>query len=290
MLDLDSLQTRDLRLPTGRSVRYYVSRPDFERLVVMHHGTPGDGAGSMANMEYIPPSEYAVITFDRPGYGASDAEPGRRVADVAPLVGAILDDLGVETAATSGHSGGGPHALATAPGLPQRISSAAIVAGMGPNADDGFDYFDGQTPLMRKEMEAALEGREGSRRFIAREIARGAIYDELFPEPDRRVLERLGPVDRKLRDTLHVSRFGEGNAGIDGYVDDMQAFATPWAFDLEAIRCPVRLWWGALDRFVPRPAPEWLAAQLANAELEIVDGHAHLLHERFPQIYGWAMS
>ena len=290
MLDLDSLQTRDLRLPTGRSLRYYVSRPDFERLVVMHHGTPGDGAGSMANMEYIGLSECAVVTFDRPGYGASDPEPGRRVADVAPLVGAILDDLGVETAATAGQSGGGPHALATAASLPERISRVAIVAGMGPNADHGFDYFDGQTPLMREEMQAALEGRDASRRFIAREIANGAVYDELFPEPDRRVLERLGPVDRQLRDILRVPQFGDNDAGVDGYVDDMQAFATPWGFDLEAIRCPVRLWWGVLDRFVPRPAAEWLAAQLTNAELEIVEGHGHLLHERFPQIYGWAMS
>ncbi len=60
-----------------------------------------------------------MISFDRPGYGRSDAAAsslGLVVGDVE----AIVDKLGVGRFATFGWSGGGPFALATAAAMHDR--------------------------------------------------------------------------------------------------------------------------------------------------------------------------
>ena len=55
-----------------------------------------------------------LVSFSRPGYGDSTRFEGRRVADIAVDVRWLLEDLEIERAVTWGHSGGRPHALATA--------------------------------------------------------------------------------------------------------------------------------------------------------------------------------
>ena len=77
-------------------------------------------------------SAYSLICYDRPGYGGSDRHEGRRVADAAADVAAIADDLGIDRFAVVGRSGGGPHALACAALLPDRVTRAAVLVGLAP--------------------------------------------------------------------------------------------------------------------------------------------------------------
>jgi pimeloyl-ACP methyl ester carboxylesterase len=44
----------------------------------------------------------------------------------------LLDHVGAERCVTLGWSGGGPHALASAALLPDRVAAVAVVAGIGP--------------------------------------------------------------------------------------------------------------------------------------------------------------
>ena len=73
-----------------------------------------------------------AVMYARPGYGASTPQPGRRVADAAADVTAVLDALGAGDFVTAGWSGGGPHALACAALLPGRCRAAATIAGVAP--------------------------------------------------------------------------------------------------------------------------------------------------------------
>jgi pimeloyl-ACP methyl ester carboxylesterase len=86
-----------------------------------------------------------LITFDRPGYGESDRQEFRQVADVVPDVEAIADALGVEQFAVLGRSGGGPHALACAALLPDRVTRAGILVSLAPWGADGLDWFAGMS-------------------------------------------------------------------------------------------------------------------------------------------------
>lgn len=78
-----------------------------------------------------------LISFDRPGYGGSERLPGRRVADVAADVAAIADAMGLDTFAVVGRSGGGPHSLACAALLPDRVTRVAVLVGLAPRDAQG---------------------------------------------------------------------------------------------------------------------------------------------------------
>ena len=88
------------------------------------HGSPGSRFS-----RHYDESEYSragarVITYDRPGYGGSDRDAGRRVVSCVGDIAAIADALDIERFAVMGGSGGGPHALAVAARLADRATRA----------------------------------------------------------------------------------------------------------------------------------------------------------------------
>ena len=63
-----------------------------------------------------------LICPDRPGFGRSTFQPGRTLLDWPSDVEQLADHLGLDQFGLIGHSGGGPHALACAAALPERIT------------------------------------------------------------------------------------------------------------------------------------------------------------------------
>ena len=108
----------------GRVLDVWVEGETTGEVVVWHHGTPGSG------LQYPPFVEEArlrglrLVTYSRPGYGDSSRLEGRSVGDCAADVARILDALDVGRFFTGGGSGGGPHALACAALLPDRVYDA----------------------------------------------------------------------------------------------------------------------------------------------------------------------
>jgi pimeloyl-ACP methyl ester carboxylesterase len=113
------------------------------RPVFLLHGTPGSRLGPHPRSAVLHRLGVRLIAFDRPGYGGSDRLEGRRVADVAADVIAIADAHDLEQFSVVGRSGGGPHALACAALLADRIARAAVLVGIAPHGADGLDWFDG---------------------------------------------------------------------------------------------------------------------------------------------------
>src|SRR5580704_5731338 len=111
--------------------------------VIFLHGTPGCRLSRHPNQELVRSTGAHVITYDRPGYGQSDRDPGRSVAGCAADVAAIADALGFDRFAVRGGSGGGPHALAVAALLGDRITRVACVVGCAPYDALGDAWFDG---------------------------------------------------------------------------------------------------------------------------------------------------
>src|SRR3712207_8491389 len=84
-----------------------------------------------------------MITYSRPGYGASSPYPvpgGARVRDDVADAVTVLDELGADEFLTLGWSGGGPRALACAALIPERCRAAASLAGVAPYDADGLDW------------------------------------------------------------------------------------------------------------------------------------------------------
>jgi pimeloyl-ACP methyl ester carboxylesterase len=89
---------------------------------------------------------------------ALHASRGRAVADCAPDTAAILGCLGADRCYIVGASGGGPHALACAALLADRVLACATVAGVGPFGAQDLDFLGGMGRENHQEFGAALPG------------------------------------------------------------------------------------------------------------------------------------
>ena len=79
---------------------------------------------------------------------------------------------------------------------------------------------------------------------------------------------------------------------VEGWVDDDLAFASPWGFELDAIRRPVLVIQGGDDRFVPASHGAWLAAHVPGCEAWLDDAHGHLtlLEDLVPDVHAWLLE
>lgn len=236
-----------------------------------------------------------LFSYDRPGYGGSDPQSGRVVADCAADVGAIADALGIERFAVWGISAGGAHALACASLLPDRVVATAVLASPAPYDAPGLDQFAGMgednvedAKLMLTDPAAAraklAEQREALLATTASDLL--AAYPTLLSPPDQAALcgELAEYYTRRDKDSLAP--------GIEGWWDDSWALMRPWGFALEDIRGPVVLWHGRQDRFVPFQHSQWLAEHIPGVHLHLSDedGHLSLFQQRVPPVHSWLLG
>lgn len=263
-------------LRDGRVLEVLDGGPPGGKPLVLHHGTPGCALRSRHLERDAEAAGMRVISFSRAGYAGSDRRAGRSVADVASDVAELADRLGLDRFVTAGWSGGGPHALATAGVLTDRVAAVLVVAGVGPY--DGPEWLAGMGELNVEEFSHALAGEERLRGFLREEAVGLADADvagmiselsSLLPEADQAVLE--GEVAEDLVAALHASV-----DPVDGWVDDDLAFTRPWGFDLEAVAAPAYLWQGEDDLMVPAAHAERVAARLPRATVRRVPGEGHL--------------
>jgi pimeloyl-ACP methyl ester carboxylesterase len=263
----------------GRRLRFDVYGEDGAAVVVHCHGTPGSRAGVRPSESALRTVGARVVTYDRPGYGGSDPQPGRRVADAAGDVAAIADALGVETIAVYGISGGGPHALACAALLPDRVTRVAAMVGLAPYDADGLDWYAGMTQSNVDEMSAAVDGPAALAALLEPDLA--AMRDDpatllnqldaVLPDPDRTVLR--DPVTRAML----LDSFTEAiTPGVGGWIDDDIAFVGGWGFEVTGIRVPVLLWHGTEDVLAPAGHTEWLSRRVPSATYVRATGAGHL--------------
>ncbi|MBA3800594.1 MAG: alpha/beta fold hydrolase [Geodermatophilaceae bacterium] len=261
----------DLDLRDGRRLHAYDTGTDgADRLPVFwHHGTPNIG---LPPEPLFPASDRLGIrwvSYDRPGYGGSSPNPDRNVASASADVAAITDALGIDRFAVMGHSGGGPHALASAALLPERVLGAVSMAGLAPFGAKGLDWFAGMAPSGVAALSAATEGRAAKERYEAS----AQDDDPGFVPADHAAL------------AAEWSWFGKivGPAlqdGPGGLIDDDLAYVAPWGFDPAGIVAPTLLLHGERDRIVPSSHGEWLARRCRSAELRLMpnDGHISVLN------------
>jgi pimeloyl-ACP methyl ester carboxylesterase len=248
--------------------------------VVLHHkGTPGAGPLYPPLVEAGAERGLRHLSYDRPGYADSDRQPGRSVADCVGDVAAILDALGAERVYCTGQSGGGPHSLACAALLPDRVWSAATTAGAAPLDGEGFDWKAGMAQENIDEFEAAEAGDEALQAFLEAEVERfrGVTADD--------IAEALGGLVSEADKEVLTGAFAEHGVrslraatrnGIWGWFDDDMEFIRDWGFDLGAIDVPVTVWQGEEDRMVPLGHGEWLATNVAGAKARLLPGEGHL--------------
>jgi pimeloyl-ACP methyl ester carboxylesterase len=265
------IQELDLRLSDGCTLHVYDSGAAAmgDQLVLFwHHGTPNIGAPPRPLFAAAAQLGIRWLAYDRPGYGGSSPDPGRNIASAASAVASIANALAIERFAVIGHSGGGPHALACAALLPERVLAAVSLAGLAPLGAAGLDWFAGMNAAGAAGLRAASAGRAAKTQHEA-----VAEFDPaMFTAADYAALagdwawlnEVVGPAQA---------------AGPGGLIDDDLAYVAAWGFDPATIVAPLLLLHGLEDRVVPASHSQWLASQCATAELWLhpEDGHLSIL-------------
>ena len=259
------VSARDIRLEDGRTLQVYDSGAADDFTLLWHHGAPQTGAPLDPLLTAAARRGIRLLSYARPAYGGSSPDPGRDVASAAADVAQLADALGVGRFAAMGASGGGPHALACAALLPDRVTGVACLGSLAPFADD-FDWAAGM--VSDGALRAAVEGREARVRY-----AESDEFDEdCFTASDWAALSGRWAA-------LGEDAGRAGAAGVDGLIDDDVAFAAPWGFDLEDIEAPVLVAQGGEDRIVPPAHADRLMLHCPRRELWLRphDGHVSIL-------------
>lgn len=280
-----------ITLADGRHVAFEESGSPNGWPVFLLHGTPGSRSGPKPRESILYRLGVRLIAYDRPGYGGSTRLPGRTVATAAADVAQIADYLNIARFSVVGRSGGGPHALACAALLDDRVERTAVLVSVATADAEDLDWTDGMTDD-NVAAYAAVESdlAELIDRLQTRAVRTVSEPDSLvemlladMTEADKRIVTDVA-IRRQLGDT-YVEALRQGH---EGWLDDILAFRRPWGFDLSVIRRPVRLWHGREDNFSPVRHTFWLARHIPGAEVHVQPDAAHFgAVEILPEILPW---
>ena len=278
---------RTIEAGQGRQLEVLTAGPADGVPLVFHNGTPSGLVAFAPMVATAADRGLRTVMYGRPGYGASTAQRGRRVADAAADVATVLDDLGAGEFVTAGWSGGGPHALATAVLLAGRCRAAATIAGVAPYEADGLDWLAGMGEENIEEFAATVKGEAALTEFLHEQAAqlRGVTADQVAAS----LGDLVGDADKAVITGEFASYLAAAftaalSSGIEGWRDDDFAFASDWGFPLGA-PVPVAIWQGDQDRMVPFAHGQWLAGHVPGATAHLIPGAGHLsLIDQFEMI------
>ena len=289
---------RTLETPDGRTLAYAIWGDPDGFPVLSLHGTPGCRFNRWPKEEVYAELGVCWVTHDRAGYGRSDRHQGRNVADEAADVAALAGELGFDRFGVTGGSGGGPHVLACAALIPDRVVRAICIVGVAPWGTPGLErdeWLAGMDPENVKEVGWAEAGEEVLTRELEAEQKRveervavdpATILDGFeLSESDREQLARP-----EAMQVIREATFEEAVNGVGGWVDDDLAFLQPWGFDVGDVSVPVLIKYGLTDVLVPPAHGEWLATNVPGCIVHTDDTAGHLgtnPEEQIAEDVGW---
>lgn len=220
--------------------------PGDARPIVLLHGW---GRDRFDLLKVVPPG-HPCVSLDLPGFGASPPPPDAWGADgyAAAVAGVIRECAFPTPAIVVGHSFGGRVAVALAASQPNACAGLVVTG----------------APLLRLSQPPSPSLSYRLVRFANRI---GIVPDSVLEQ--RR--QRTGSSDYRaatgiMRDVL------------------VRAVNESYQSELEQIRCPVSLCYGANDTAAPPAVAEASARLIADVvDLRIVDGSGHDVHRDAPQ-------
>jgi pimeloyl-ACP methyl ester carboxylesterase len=236
--------------------------------IVFIHGL----SGSWQNwLEQLPvfAREHRVITFDLPGFGASEM-PAQKItiSGYGRFVAALLDELEVGSAAVVGNSMGGFIGMELAIRFPERVERLVLVSAAGLS----IEYLRNERALAvlgtLENRLAAYSGWLASRSdaLARRPGARRLIFGIVAHRPDR----LPGPlVAEQVR--------GSGKPGFLPALDALTDY--PIRDRLGEIACPTLIVWGSEDKLVPARDADEFARLIPNSRKVVwpETGHVAML-------------
>jgi pimeloyl-ACP methyl ester carboxylesterase len=247
--------------------------------VIWLHGTPG--ARRQIPIEarlFAAEHGLRIVGIDRPGIGSSTPHLYRSMADFAPDLEAVADEIGLDDLVVIGLSGGGPYALAAGHALPGRVKAVGVLGGVAPTV--GPDAIGGGLVAVGRRIAPVLSvarvpigiGLTGVIRVVKPLASPGLdLFARFSPAGDRALLERPEFKAMFLDDLLNGSR-----KQISAPLADVLLFSRSWGFELADVKVPVHWWHGDADHIIPFDHGVHSVERLPDAELHVLPGESHL--------------
>ncbi len=278
-----------LTLPNSQTLSFLELGDPHGKPFFYFHGFPASRKEALLAGPVAEKLGVRILAPDRPGIGRSTFRPGRKLSHWPDDVARIADSLGIDKFAVCGVSGGGPYAAACAALIPERLTRAGIVCGVGPpdtpRATDtliapyryclmgaqhapwlarAFLFL--TAPLFRIQSRALLVA-----------MARG------LPGPDKALLE-----NGSLGNNLFASVSEGFLQGWQGPAHDLLLYGRPWGFSLSGIGMEVLLWQGGLDRCVSPAMAHALEKAIPRCRSKWYpdEGHFSLVVNHMEEIIG----
>ena len=253
----------------------YVEMGEGPALVFVH----GLGASWQSWLENLPEfaRDHRVIAMDLPGFGYSEMPPEQiSIERYAHWTCALLDALGIESAALVGNSMGGFIAAEMAIRTPERVQRLAVVS-----AAVFWQSYRRAQPLVGL---ARL-----SEAYVARALTRSTDAVATRPRLRSWALATAGFRYPHLISKELAHELVRSARRTDGFLPALEALADyPVEEELPKIGCPTLIVWGAHDTLVPAKDAKRMQELIPGSRSEVFErtGHVAMLErpERFNRL------
>lgn len=235
--------------------------------VILLHGF-GASTYSWRNVMPALAASFRVIAIDLNGFGYTQRprtfESYTREGQAGLVLG-VMDALGLRSTHLMGHSYGGGLSLFLASRHPERVRSLVLVDSSAPTyADDRRSRAASLKPLLGLYLRSLVLRPGTVRRALLH-----SFYDDSLVTP-----ELVHEYYERLR--------------VEGVVDAYYGLTAPTRtpsepVELEKIRVPALIVWGAEDRLISAEAGRRAAARMPDSEFALMEGVGHVPMEEKPE-------
>jgi pimeloyl-ACP methyl ester carboxylesterase len=303
-------QSQIFQLPDGRALGYAEYGTPSGKPLLYFHGYPSSRIEAEAIDDMARRCGLRLLALDRPGFGLSTLQLGRKMLDWPEDVRAFAAGVGLDRFAIMGLSGGGPFALACAYALPKNMVSAVGLFASGPAWEAGAHHMSLMRRIMSsmskywptglgvvlslfvrtlraiatsnpvtKRVDAWLATESKKKEEKQKSEDAETSEQEQEQQPKKTTKERREYLLRMLID----EPFGQGSAPTVQEADLLSS--QNWGFKLEDVDFdPVRIWHGAKDGNAPIVMMRYMANKLPHSILHEYEDDSH--YTMFPHIEG----
>lgn len=265
-------------LQDGRTLGFAeYGKGNSQKTIIYFNGSGGSRLEYPTDTLVLSELGLRFIATDRPGHGLSSPQPKRKLLDWATDINQLADHLGVKQFYVMGWSAGGPHALACACKMPERVIAGAIISGLAP--------FDRPNPYEGLPLPLRILNFLGRKTPGLVYLFRRLMYKMIMGDPDevgKKLASSFPPADRQLvekpeNQKILITSIQEGyKQGWQGPAQDDLIINSPWGFRLEDIEVRIDIWQGEIDKNVPLNQGKYQYEKIRNSTLTVMPGQAHL--------------
>ncbi|HKJ56494.1 MAG TPA: alpha/beta hydrolase [Nitriliruptoraceae bacterium] len=262
-------------LADGRDLAYDTYGDPDGLPVIFSHGFSDSRLIRNPDEELTASQGVWMVAADQPGVGGSSPDKDRKMVDWGPDMEQLADELGLDTFAVAGHSGGGPHTLAIAVHMPDRVTHGVMASPVGPFDQDGFAKM-----LVMKDLKliAKLHHFHRVLRWAFESDVRKArkdlgSYVDVVAEGDPSDADTMlsDPAQREMFDANFAAGIAQGEEGLY----EMTMALWDWGFELEDVGQHFDVFYGDDDDIISPEMPAHVADRLPDATAHVWSGAGH---------------